>query len=91
MEVETTDAAGAVESPALSFSWYVSLAQLPGVPLRPRAACLDTAREALARLPVACRRQHAWRGVLPPADAATPEETELFLAEADLAGAPAPA
>jgi hypothetical protein len=91
MEAETTEALGAGESTARSFGWYVALTQLPGVPLRVRAACSETVLEGLRRLPVASRRQHVWHSVHPAQELATAEEDfDVPLAEPGLEGAPAP-
>lgn len=38
--------------------WYVGIAQLPGIPPRLHAACMEAAFDVLRQLPVASRRSH---------------------------------
>jgi hypothetical protein len=52
------DGAAPIES-----TWYVALAQLPGVPVKLRLAVLDVAIGAVQQLTVCSRRNHLWAGM----------------------------
>jgi len=94
MEAETfsTEEAVAGGTPARSIVWPVALAQLPGAPLRARAACLQALLEGLVRLPIASRRQHLWHGMHATPEPLMPDAEDVELAEeAELPALPASA
>jgi hypothetical protein len=79
-EIRSTEEAVAAETSA-SIVWPVALAQLPGAPLRARAACLQALLEGLVRLPITSRRQHLWHGVHAMPEPLMPDTEDLEVVE----------
>lgn len=59
-----------VKTPAELSSWYVALAQLPGMPVKLRLAVLAVVTATVQQMPVFSRRNHLWAGA-PRASAAS--------------------
>ena len=49
-------------APGVRSSWYVALAQLPGLPVKLRLEVVAIVSAALKALPVLARRDHFWSG-----------------------------
>lgn len=60
----TTEAMTQADDPAAGVrsSWYVALAQLPGLPTKVRLEAAAIVFTSLKRLPVLARRDHFWTG-----------------------------
>lgn len=64
-------------APGVRSSWYVALAQLPGLPVKLRLEVVAIVSAALKALPVLARRDHFWSGSA-HALAYTGEDTETL-------------
>jgi len=64
-----------VQAPAALSSWYVALAQLPGLPVKLRLAVVAGVAATVQQMPVSSCRNHLWSGA-PRASAKASEGTD---------------